>query len=638
MNSNLSNVWPVTVKKSWMALLFVGLFTLAGCGGGGSSEASLNNDLPSPVPGGVDDDGVTPGQNGQPPADTDELALLPKVTVSERQFADPNVLLTLDGTVEAAEGAEIVRTLWVQVSGPTVEIPSPLSLRNLILMPDTNTAVQLEFRLVALDSEDRINSATTSVLVKPVPTFVKVIGGVFNEADGVATFTIRLNAASTTPVSVAYITQDGTADSETDYIFTSGEVVFEPGDVMKEVTVELIDDSVIEDSESFSLRVTAINGEETHANVGIAIIRNGAEPQLEQELAFSDSGPVTIYLDDEYTNPFNTEVPSPGTGDIMYSSSNTDVATVDANGMVTGVGLGEAQITATKLADDMYLSASASYDIQVISRGTAPEVTILLPDNVTIEPDEAVSIELGATLDLFGVAVDEEDGSLPTQAQIDESSATGQPITSLTWESDLDGFLGNGDALDINTLSMGTHVITYSATDSDDNTGTSSVRVLVGNIAVESLVSMQTSSTYCPDVEDVDNCYDAFNMIDSDLSTAPGGQTSWTHAENEFPSDINLFWSSATINTVDIYSTEGFVVTDYDILDSGEVLLESVRGNTEVYRSHPITETLTSQLTIRVLAGSVEEPEFGRINQVVVFGESESFSSAGAVMPPEVTE
>ena len=42
MNSNLSNVWPVTVKKSWMALLFVGLFTLAGCGGGGSSEASLN--------------------------------------------------------------------------------------------------------------------------------------------------------------------------------------------------------------------------------------------------------------------------------------------------------------------------------------------------------------------------------------------------------------------------------------------------------------------------------------------------------------------------------------------------------------------------------------------------------------------
>ncbi|MGM8226633.1 Calx-beta domain-containing protein [Cellvibrio sp. ARAG 10.3] len=636
MNSNLSNVWSMTIKKSWLVLLFVGLFALAGCGGGGSSEASLNNDLPSPVPGGVGDGGVTPGQNGQPPAQTDELALLPKVTVSERQFADPNVLLTLDGTVEAAEGAEIVRTLWIQVSGPTVEIPSPLSLRNLILMPDVNTAVQLEFRLVALDNQNRINSATTSVLVKPVPTFVKVIGGVFNEAEGLATFTIRLNAASTLPVSVSYITRDGTADSETDYVFTSGVLVFEPGEVMKDVSVELIDDTIMEDDESFSLRVTAINGEETHANVGIAIIRNGAEPQQTQQLAFTDPGPVTIYLDDEYTNPMSTEIPSPGTGDIMYSSSNTEVATVDANGVVVGVGLGEAQITATKLADDVYLSASASYNIQVISRGTAPEISILLPDEVSIEPDEAVSIELGATLELFGVAIDQEEGDLPTQAQRDESSATGQPITSLTWESDLDGFLGYGDALDINTLSMGTHLITYSVTDSDDNTGTDSVRVLVGNIAPSA--GIEASPTYCPSEDDPANCYSPDNVNDSNLSTALGGQTSWTHEQNQFPAEINFYWSLVTVNTVDIYSTEGFPVADYDILDSGQVLLESIRGNTEVYRSHPIPETITSQLTIRVLAGPTNQPGYGRINEVVVFGESQSFSSAAAVTPPAVTE
>ena len=497
-------------------------------------------------------------------------------------------------------------------------------------MPDVTTAVQLEFRLVALDSEDRINSATTSVLVKPVPTFVKVIGGVFNEADGEAVFAIRLNAASTTPVSVAYITQDGNADSETDYVFTSGEVIFEPGEVMKEVSVALIDDTISEDSESFSLRVTAINGEETHANVGVAIIRNGAEPQLTQQLAFTDPGPVTIYLDDEYTNPISTEVPSPGTGDIMYSSSNTEVATVDANGMVTGVGLsdGPITITATKLADDMYLSVSASYELQVVSRGAAPEISI--------EPGDGVSIEFGQTLDLTGFAFDPEDGRLPTEEQIAESSATGQPIMSLTWESDLAGFLGYGDSLDTDTLSMGTHVITYSATDSDGNTGTGSIRVLVGNIAP--LAGIETSSTYCPDVEDVDNCYDSSNIIDSNLSTALGGQTSWTHTQGEFPSDIELFWSLATINTVDIYTTEGFPIADYDILDSGEVLLESVRGNTEIYRSHPIPETTTSQLTIRVLAGPENQPGYGRINEVVVFGESESFSSAAAVMPPAVTE
>ena len=633
MNSNLSNVWPMTIKKSWVALLFVGLFALAGCGGGGSSEASLNNDLPSPVPGGVDDDGVTPGQDGQPPADTDELALLPKVTVSERQFADPNVLLTLEGTVEAAEGAEIVRTLWVQVSGPTVEIPSPLSLRNLILMPDVNTAVQLEFRLVALDSEDRINSATTAVLVKPVPTFVKVIGGVFNEADSAATFTIRLNAASTVPVSVSYITQDGTADSETDYLFTAGEVVFEPGEVMKDVSVELIDDTVIEDDESFSLRVTAINGEETHANVGIAIIRNGAEPQQTQQLAFTDPGPVTIYLDDEYTNPMSTEIPSPGTGDIMYSSSNTEVATVDANGVVVGVGLGDAQITATKLADDVYLSASASYLVQVVSRGLPPDVSVA-------ETPDGLSVLQGETVSLFGAAVDEEEGELPTQAQRDDSAASGNPIETLSWTSSLDGFLGYGESLAINTLSRGTHVITYSVTDSDGNVGTDSIRVLVGNIAY-SYTTIETSSTYC----EVNDCYLSSNINDSNLSTELGALTSWTNADGTLPATVDLFWSvsSATFDTIDLYTTESLPIRSYSFeYFDGEVFipLVTVTDNTEVYRSHAIGEVSTTWLRMNVIAGPTDQPNYGRVNEIVVFGtvDSSSSSSAAAVMPPALME
>lgn len=620
MNSKTPDVWPNNAKCMWIALLFTAIFSLTACGGG-SSEASLENDLPSPVPGGIDDGNVTPGQNGQGPAAPDELELLPKVSVTGRQFADPNVLLTLDGSVEAAEGAEIVRTLWVQVSGPKVEIPSPLSLRNLILVPDVNTAVQLEFRLVVQDSEGRINSATTSVLVKPVPTFVRVIGGVFNEADGEAIFTIRLNAPNDAPVSLSYVTQNGTATSEEDYIYTTGELVFEPGEVSKQVVVELIDDTLEEDNESFSLRVTAINGNATHANVGIAIIRNGSEPQQPQDLQFLNPGPVTLYPGDTFTNAFNSEVPSPGTGSILYSSSNTDVASVDADGVVTAVGLGEAEITATKLADQVYQSVSASYSVQVIARGAVPEIGI--------EPGN-VSIPFGVTLDLYGYAFDEEDGSLPTEEQIAESSASGEPITSLRWDSSIDGFLGYGNAIDVDTLSMGTHTITYSATDSDGNTGTGSITVLVGNIAPEA--SLETSSTYCPSENDPDNCYSVFNVVDSDISTAVGGQTSWTHEQNMFPSDIYLFWSSAIINAVEIYTSEGYPVADYDIMNRDDSVLVSVRDNTEVYRTHALPQVVTSQLIIRVLAGPANQPGYGRINEVVVFGESESFSSAAAEM------
>lgn len=620
MNFNFTNVSPNTMKTSWVALLLMAVVSLAGCGGG-SSEASLDNNLPSPVPGGIDDGGVTPGQNGQDPRAPDELALLPKINVSGRQFADPNVLLTLAGTVEAAEGAQIVRTLWIQAGGPKVDIPSPLALHNLILVPDVSAAVQLEFRLVAQDSEGRINSATTTVLVKPVPAFIKVIGGVFNESDGEAVFTIQLNAASDLPVSVAYVTQNGSADSETDYIFTSGEVVFEPGEVTRQVAVELIDDTLVEDNESFSLRVTAINGNETHANVGIAIIRDGVEPQQEQALEFANAGPVSIFLGDEFTNEFNSDVSSPGTGAIIYSSSNTEVATVDTNGRVVGVGLGEAQITATKLADAEYLSANASYLVQVISRGAVPEINFESRDT---------SVLIGETVFVYGYAYDEEDGSLPTEEQIAESSTTGDPITSLRWDSDIDGFLGYGNILEINTLTMGTHVITYSATDSDGNTGTGSIRVLVGNIAP--FASLQASSTYCSSSGEPDDCYNVFNVIDSDLNTQVGGQTSWTHEQNVFPSDIYMFWSSATINAVDIYTSEGFPVADYDIMSSDESVLVSVRGNTDVYRSHPVEQVETSQLIIRVLAGPENQAGYGRINEVVVFGESESFASAAAAV------
>lgn len=50
---------------------------------------------------------------------------------------------------------------------------------------------------------------------------------------------------------------------------------------------------------------------------------------------------------------------------ITWSSDNKDVATVDANGTVTGVGLGKAKITATFAGDEVYEASKASYEIIV---------------------------------------------------------------------------------------------------------------------------------------------------------------------------------------------------------------------------------------------------------------------------------
>lgn len=57
---------------------------------------------------------------------------------------------------------------------------------------------------------------------------------------------------------------------------------------------------------------------------------------------------------------------------ITWSSDNENVATVDENGTVTGVGLGKANITAKFAGDDTYKTSKASYEIKV--KG-APELS-----------------------------------------------------------------------------------------------------------------------------------------------------------------------------------------------------------------------------------------------------------------------
>lgn len=718
-------------QKLSIAFLMASLLAFTGCGGGDASTTSTENALPSPVAGSIDGEVLVPAPSGQPPEVPTTLELLPQISVGQRQFADPNVLLNLRGTAVAVEGSEIVRTLWTQVTGPQVIIPSPLVLENVILMPDVNFATQLEFRLTAEDSEGRVNSATVSVLIKPVPTFVKVVGGVFNEADENAIFTVRLNAPSTAPVTISYITQDGTATNEGDYEFTSGEITLAAGEDSAEIPIVLINDVEEEDDESFSLQVTAIDGEVSRANTGVVIVRNGVEPQLTQAITFTDSRPVSIYPGQEYTNTLSAQ--APGTGDIIYSSSNSSVASVDAQGKVVGLTIGTAQITATKPADDVYLSATNSYSVQVAFRGQSiqfkdvgpteiffksaysnpidpafaplgtgnlvytssnPQVAtvdnqgniiavslgtttikaVKLADNVyssaaasyvlrvigsgaapvvSFSQSSAIyrdgtSVRMGQTADFVGLAQDVEDGALPTAAQLNNSLATGLPIKSLRWSSSINGFLGNGRTLSTTSLSMGTHTITYSATDSDGNIGIASIRVLVGNIAPLAIAS--ASSTYCLHTTDSLNCYFPSRVNDSNLSQALGGLDSWVNNADlteTTPQWVAVTWQTpVTIITVDIYTTKNerdslaadtaqdYPIQDYDIeYLSGNTWIKAalVNGNTAGYRTHPIATITTSSIRVFARKGPNRQPDNARVNELVVFGTVSISSSAALV-------
>jgi hypothetical protein len=102
--------------------------------------------------------------------------------------------------------------------------------------------------------------------------------------------------------------------------------------------------------------------------------------------------------------------------------------------------------------------ATVDYTVPV---NAAPVAAITAPANL----DEFFNTEL---ITFTGTGTDAEDGEL-----------TGE---SLAWSSDLDGPLGTGEELldvDASTVSLGAHLITLTATDSEDATGEAAVIITI---------------------------------------------------------------------------------------------------------------------------------------------------------------
>ena len=78
-----------------------------------------------------------------------------------------------------------------------------------------------------------------------------------------------------------------------------------------------------------------------------------------------DNKTFSLNIGDSFAAPTATLTPAEA-GTITYASDNTDVATVDANGMVTlGETEGTAKITASFAGNDNYIGSSATYTIKL---------------------------------------------------------------------------------------------------------------------------------------------------------------------------------------------------------------------------------------------------------------------------------
>ncbi|XP_028258414.1 sodium/calcium exchanger 1a [Parambassis ranga] len=74
----------------------------------------------------------------------------------------------------------------------------------------------------------------------------------------VALNVVRGGGDLTSTVSVDYRTEDGTANAGSDYRFTEGTVVFQPGETEKEIRIDIIDDDIFEEDEHFLVHLSNV--------------------------------------------------------------------------------------------------------------------------------------------------------------------------------------------------------------------------------------------------------------------------------------------------------------------------------------------------------------------------------------------
>ncbi|XP_017271313.1 sodium/calcium exchanger 3 isoform X2 [Kryptolebias marmoratus] len=101
---------------------------------------------------------------------------------------------------------------------------------------------------------------------------------------------------------VDYKTEDGSANAGADYEFTEGTVVFKPGEIIKEISVGIIDDDIFEEDEHFFVRLSNLRVLETEDEV----LSPNSLPYPKAMFGFPIVATITI-LDDDHSGIFTFE-------------------------------------------------------------------------------------------------------------------------------------------------------------------------------------------------------------------------------------------------------------------------------------------------------------------------------------------
>ena len=246
----------------------------------------------------------------------------------------------------------------------------------------------------------------------------------------------------------------------------------------------------------------AYAGDDTHyaaTSVTYQITVTAVTEKEDVEVYFNDEMTTSVAVGKSVTNAANS---NPSVSPITYTSSNTDVATVDDNGRVTGVAEGTTTITASFAGNDAYNPASDSYTMTVTAAAAPATLTAVSNYIWTFNDWDAETLTENTINDNIEVAA-----SSAKTVVIKSQSGTADGI-NFTKVANMGG-AGSTEGRYIHFLvEAGTTVTVYATTGKDGtertiNIATGTFDNVVGTIPSSSTSTIASGSIVCDEATDV---------------------------------------------------------------------------------------------------------------------------------------
>ncbi|MGI0491461.1 Calx-beta domain-containing protein [Alkalinema pantanalense CENA528] len=314
---------------------------------------------------------------------------------------------TVDGTaISTGVGADFVATtgtLNFAANDTTPKTITVLVNGDTIFEPNENFLVELLNPQGA--SLDSTASTATGVITNddpaPVITFQSLTPSVTEGNSGTTDliFNVQLSGASSSPISVDYTTQNGTALAGEDYTTVNGTLTFAPGETSKTITVKVAGDNKFEIDETLSLVLSNPTGSATigpgNTTATGTITNDDARPTI----SFASSNVSTLEGNSGST---------PATFTVNLSNPSSEVITVS---YATQDG------TATAGSD--YTSATGTLTFN--PGETSKDIAVQITGDTIVESNETYQVQLsgatngtlssgGSTLSATGTILDDDIG------------------------------------------------------------------------------------------------------------------------------------------------------------------------------------------------------------------------------------